>query len=443
MGPFSKDDLSELLAENRISAQTLMWNKGMSNWETFANVPELQAILSDLPPDIPVVETRSSEISPPPLPQEVPLLGTSTFSPKEHVMPFTASVQAGLDSAGAWRRFFARLIDIYLISMPLGLAIAYFGSRQSSDFTLWLGKPGSNIVFDLAVLPLALILESTIFGWFGTTIGKGILGVRVLTETLKRPTFLEYLERQISVYFYGLAIGFPLISLFTMARQSGRLKKGLRASYDDQRFVIRGPRRALIRGAVAVAVLIALFFVNAVLLQINKTTTNETDQARPNGSPTSLPINRGTAAATNVALSWRNPTTGKVANLAPGWTLSIQTNGTNQETWLFENQGASTVIVLSYEDVEPNVTIAQYERAWIDKDKRIMTMHLLPLYKRDAKGRDVAYCYGTLEGSSGATAMLSMQNGRVWRLIHIRMGTMVQYTTPVADTAIARLNETF
>ena len=48
-GPFSIEDL----AKQNISAETLVWGIGFSNWKQAKDVPEISDILSCLPPDPP------------------------------------------------------------------------------------------------------------------------------------------------------------------------------------------------------------------------------------------------------------------------------------------------------------------------------------------------------------------------------------------------------
>src|SRR5690606_1772866 len=109
---------------------------------------------------------------------------------------------------------------------------------------------------------------------FGTTLGKGLLGVKVTTVAAGKPTALEYLKRQAGVYWYALGTGFPLVSLFTMARQYGHLKAARQTRYDSGIFSVRAPKLGVVRGLLTAVVFVALLLVNGFF----QTMSNEQDR---------------------------------------------------------------------------------------------------------------------------------------------------------------------
>lgn len=46
--------------------------------------------------------------------------------------------------AGPWRRFFARIIDMWTLGIILGFAISYAIASQSTAFALWIGVVSEN-----------------------------------------------------------------------------------------------------------------------------------------------------------------------------------------------------------------------------------------------------------------------------------------------------------
>lgn len=52
-GPFTTDQLAQLVANNSLQAQTLVWKKGMNGWAAANTVPELGALLNSAPPPLP------------------------------------------------------------------------------------------------------------------------------------------------------------------------------------------------------------------------------------------------------------------------------------------------------------------------------------------------------------------------------------------------------
>ncbi|MBN8510306.1 MAG: RDD family protein [Burkholderiales bacterium] len=193
-GPVSLLALRQLLLEGTVAHGTLVWKEGLADWTPISGVPDLQQVVRAVPPDLPRPSTREQLIA--------------------------------LPLAGPWRRFFARLVDLWVIALPTSFAAAFALARYSPAFSLWIQRPGSEYAFGWLLLPLILLVEVGIVAMFGTTLGKALLGVTVTTVGAQKLTAVQYLKRQVGVYWFGLGTGFPLVSLFTMARQHGRLKKG-------------------------------------------------------------------------------------------------------------------------------------------------------------------------------------------------------------------------
>ena len=77
----------------------------------------------------------------------------------------------------------------------------------------------------------------------------------------------QALARSLRVWFFGVGVGLPLISLFTMARAHGRLRRGGVTSWDEKGNLVvsynplgAGRIAAIV---LAVLVIIALAFVPA------------------------------------------------------------------------------------------------------------------------------------------------------------------------------------
>lgn len=136
--------------------------------------------------------------------------------------------------AGAWRRFFARWIDIAVLGTAAGYTIGYLFPAFAVNVIQTYPGPGSTIVFAMINLPIALILEIFEFGIFGGTLGKKLLGIRIVGAHQQRIGFGQYFKRNTDIWIRGFALGVPLVSLFTLAHQAGRLRKGNQASWDER-----------------------------------------------------------------------------------------------------------------------------------------------------------------------------------------------------------------
>ncbi|MFC7205980.1 RDD family protein [Comamonas endophytica] len=201
-GPVSAQALEALLHQGKMAQHSLVWKKGLSDWISLAQLADL----------------RKS--------------GALQLEPG---LPFDLAL------AGAWRRFLARMLDLCAISAPIAL-LGWLLLQQIPGFALWLQRPSAPFQLTLALLPLALLVEAGIFTRFGSTPGKALLGVMVLTPDGQRPTGAQYLRRQWGVFYYGLAMGLPLLSLIAMAAQGLSLQLGEPTPYDLNRFTVRARR---------------------------------------------------------------------------------------------------------------------------------------------------------------------------------------------------------
>src|SRR5690606_37959606 len=100
----------------------------------------------------------------------------------------------------------------------------------------------SDFLLGFGFLPFALLAEAGIFACFGTTPGKALLGVVVMTLGGQRLTARQYLLRQLGVFCFGFAMGLPLLSLIAMAAQGLNLQHGEPTPYDEDRYMVRARR---------------------------------------------------------------------------------------------------------------------------------------------------------------------------------------------------------
>lgn len=148
-----------------------------------------------------------------PLPMEY-----SEIAQKEGGVPF------------AWRRFWARMIDISCIgvlsSFSIQLLIALLLSAFPNIEKEMLKVISSNPLyyFFMVLIAFALIIfvqilyEAIFLTLFGTTIGKALFGMRVQNKDGSKLHFKTAFRRSVSVYAKGLwfLIGFPGLSIWPL-----------------------------------------------------------------------------------------------------------------------------------------------------------------------------------------------------------------------------------
>lgn len=221
-GPTSDAEIVALRSAGSIDDATLVWRNGMDEWQALGNVAELA---NHLPPPLSV-----SSLVPPPLPaNEPPPLPEPTPVDSD-----TADELRSYPLAKRWRRYFARVFDIYLLSLPVGFAAGYVLALMVDGFGEWIAKPGSEYVLGILILPLILVLESLLHQMFGSSPGKKLFGLRVVSFRGNVLSFEQYLRRNFSLWVSGLALGFPLFNLITYGQQGSRLKRGEQTTYDEE-----------------------------------------------------------------------------------------------------------------------------------------------------------------------------------------------------------------
>lgn len=109
-GPASLDALRQLLLEGKVAKTTLVWKEGLASWAPISEVPDLQQqVVRAVPPELPKPTAR------------------------EHLIT--------LPLAGPWRRFFARLVDLWVIALPTGFVVARLHSFCERGYA---GEHGSG-----------------------------------------------------------------------------------------------------------------------------------------------------------------------------------------------------------------------------------------------------------------------------------------------------------
>lgn len=120
------------------------------------------------------------------------------------------------EAPGRWRRYFARIIDLFITGAAVGLLAAL-------DFIPFL--PAQNrLALSFFVNAFHMLIEYFYLTSVSTTPGKRLLGMRV-EGTRGKPSDAALFLRCINVWFFGNAMGLPLIGVFTHAKAGMRLKR--------------------------------------------------------------------------------------------------------------------------------------------------------------------------------------------------------------------------
>lgn len=128
-------------------------------------------------------------------------------------------VGAGVESewpdqelAAAWPRFWARFLDLSLLSL---LIAAVVGLVFPTFFTADVFRTnGGELLLGMILLPLVMIADACIVALWGRSIGKALAGLVVRDAYGVKPSLDVALRRNMLIYFRGYLMGVPLLTLF-------------------------------------------------------------------------------------------------------------------------------------------------------------------------------------------------------------------------------------
>ncbi|WP_426197264.1 RDD family protein [Massilia sp. DWR3-1-1] len=255
-GPLDLAEMRRLYANGSMDDASLAWRPGMAEWQRVADIDELAGLVDPAQSTQGSAQPLSMPVPavPPPLPPTH--AGMAAARPGwAHVAQATNTVEA----SNPWRRFFARMVDTWILTFAAGAIIGIPCIIFVPGFAEWLEQPGADTLLSWISTPFALLAEAIVFGIFGSTIGKALLGVRVRTLGGEVPGFGAYLRRMPGVWWYGLGTGLPLITLFTCMSGYRCLGRGEPMAYDEGEFTVTASDMGSARTVVTVVVVALVF----------------------------------------------------------------------------------------------------------------------------------------------------------------------------------------
>lgn len=130
-----------------------------------------------------------------------------------------------ITSVRPWVRYWARYLDLLIAAITLGLFLGIF-MPSVLDST-------SEIFLTIIIVLIWVFVEPILLSNWGTTPGKWLLRIQLKDEKGGKPEFTKALNRSFAVWFRGLGLGIPIISLFTLVAAYNRLTKQGVTSWDE------------------------------------------------------------------------------------------------------------------------------------------------------------------------------------------------------------------
>lgn len=276
IGPLGEDALRALVGTGQITHDTPLWRDGLSNWTAAGALPGVLGPRAAAPfapsPQAAIAAPDST------LPA-APLIASTTLP----------------EVATPWRRYWARSADLTVSSLLVAVLI---GAIWPSSLTQ-LDTPGREWIVVLLLLPFALAMDALVYWALGNTPGKAIAGIKVLREGGAGATSASaYLGRNLGVYVFGLGLGLPLISLFTLIYGYRRAAAGEVSIWDR----LTGSRAyALATAQVRTWVAAGVYLLGVtVLFAIGLGTQHNRSRYAPTHAPAPVLQQELTQAATSV-----------------------------------------------------------------------------------------------------------------------------------------------
>lgn len=132
------------------------------------------------------------------------------------------------ESPHPWRRYFARSVD------GLAYSLLFFAGY----FLVLRGKPltgnWSLAVRVAAEMGIMLLVEPLLLSWFGTTLGKWMMGIRVTADGERRLRLSDGIARTAAVLWYGEGLGIPGYGIYRNIRSYRTSRDGGKLPWEDE-----------------------------------------------------------------------------------------------------------------------------------------------------------------------------------------------------------------
>ncbi|MGF6774977.1 RDD family protein [Paraburkholderia sp. GAS334] len=152
----------------------------------------------------------------------------SKAQPAQPVQPFTVTVAPPVAPAatGVWRRYAARTMDLLLWTFVAGYAVGFVNSATGWHLLQFRSTLMVNMSFlGMIYLPIAFLIDALVYAACGNSIGKALLGIRVVETNGAAPSFSRYLARNFSVWARGFAFGVPVAQPLLLILNAVMLKR--------------------------------------------------------------------------------------------------------------------------------------------------------------------------------------------------------------------------
>lgn len=135
-----------------------------------------------------------------------------------------------------WRRYFARMLDCIIFGLIgwllIGFAVSLFAPYSFVKFV----EDINPLVDVFLTFLIGSIISGFILGFVGTTIGKAIFGIKIITSSGEPIGAGAGVLRDLKVWLWGCAMGIPVIYLVALISSYYDLRNKEITAWDRGRF---------------------------------------------------------------------------------------------------------------------------------------------------------------------------------------------------------------
>ena len=147
-----------------------------------------------------------------------------------------------------WIRFLARAIDMWVFSFTFSI------------FTITLNIP--EMLYTVLVTFVWIFVESILLSSWGTTLGKALLKVSIKKINGEKITFADALNRSFMVWWKGMGIGFPFVTVVTQYISYEKLSNEGITDWDREGgFIVLHKNVSALRIIISILILVGLFLL--------------------------------------------------------------------------------------------------------------------------------------------------------------------------------------
>jgi len=370
VGPHSADEIESLFASRQITAETLVWRKGLAEWTPLADTPEFAHLIDDaLPPPLPAARQQATAYAADGDVLVADRVGDyrpgsdRTDADESYRADDDESQRAGDDEshragddgepaftlapapaahalAGPWTRYFARSIDISIIATVLLTGIYWVLPWVNPKLYLQVYFVDPRAMVFL-LLPVVVVINAVIITLTGNSLGKAIFAIRA-EPVDGRPRFGlgGNLKREFRVWAQGLGLGIPLVNIFTMVSAYRAVLAGSPAPYDTKVATVRAHSQNRLRRTLGILFGLALY---AVITAVNL-------------------VDKRAIDALELPSAWTNPTTAIATTIPAGWQYEAVTGPDGTTLFGFTYMKTGLTAFLGVETAD-NIDMATYTAA--------------------------------------------------------------------------------